>query len=265
MKKVHTKEAAEATLRELPSVLGAFVREDINGHPREVHLLVAAGPNPADLARDVRGLLEDRLGVPVDQRVISIAQLAERPAEPRPADVIPGAAPVVEEAWRQEPSPRQAVPPARVLPVPEPRVTGNGTAPVAAAEPRLVYLGTESSSRGGRVQVRVRISWLGDEFVGVAEELEGAQGRVRAAAAAALGAATEACRGAVRLELDAAGTVRALNREYAVVSARAVSSRLGRRPIDLAGAHAVDIGVEAASALAALQASNRVVVLGLRD
>jgi hypothetical protein len=64
-------------LRELPSVIGAFVREDINGHPREVHLLVRAGPNPRHLAYDVRDLLEERLGVPIDQRVISIAQLAE--------------------------------------------------------------------------------------------------------------------------------------------------------------------------------------------
>jgi hypothetical protein len=41
-----TKEVAEAMLRELPSVIGAFVREDVHGHPREVHLLVRAGPNP---------------------------------------------------------------------------------------------------------------------------------------------------------------------------------------------------------------------------
>src|SRR5574339_1068532 len=77
MERIHTKEAAEAVLRELPSVLGAFVREDVNGHPREVHLLVAPGPNVKLLAQDVRELLEERLGIPVDQRVISIAQLAE--------------------------------------------------------------------------------------------------------------------------------------------------------------------------------------------
>src|SRR5512135_2137009 len=76
MDKIRTKEAAEATLRELPSVIGAFVREDIYGHPREVHLLVKAGPNVRLLARDVRELLEERLQVPVDQRIISIAQVS---------------------------------------------------------------------------------------------------------------------------------------------------------------------------------------------
>src|SRR5690606_33429724 len=84
MTRIHTKEAAEAILRELPSVVGAFVREDVNGHPREVHLLISPGPDPASLARDVRALLEERLGVTVDQRVISIAQLADPPA-PRAA------------------------------------------------------------------------------------------------------------------------------------------------------------------------------------
>ena len=57
MERIHTKEAAEAVLRELPSVLGAFVREDVNGHPREVHLLVSPGPNVKLLAQDVRDLL----------------------------------------------------------------------------------------------------------------------------------------------------------------------------------------------------------------
>jgi AraC-like DNA-binding protein len=76
VEKVHTKEAAEALLRELPSVLGAFVREDINGHPREIHLLVGPGPSVKLLAQDVRDLLEERLEVPIDHRIISIAQLA---------------------------------------------------------------------------------------------------------------------------------------------------------------------------------------------
>jgi hypothetical protein len=93
-----TKGAAEAVLRELPSVIGAFVREDVNGHPREVHLLVRAGPNPRHLAYDVRDLLEERLGVPIDQRVISIAQLAagRRPG-PALADAA-GMAPAVAAA-----------------------------------------------------------------------------------------------------------------------------------------------------------------------
>ena len=77
MERVHTKEAAEALLRELPSVRGAFVREDVNGNPREIHLLIGPGPNVKLLAQDVRDLLEERLQIEIDHRIISIAQLAE--------------------------------------------------------------------------------------------------------------------------------------------------------------------------------------------
>ncbi len=82
---MQTKHAAEAVLRELPSVVGACVREDVNGHPREVHLLVRGVTDVRGLAHDVRDLLEERLEIPIDQRIISIAQLSESPAPaPRP-------------------------------------------------------------------------------------------------------------------------------------------------------------------------------------
>src|SRR5688500_17211699 len=105
-----TKDTAEALLRELPSVIGACVREDAFGHPREVHLLVRAGPNPRHLAYDVRDLLEERLGLPIDQRVISIAQLAPG-KEPGPL-VSGGAAtgqPAPEAAAAEEPGASGAV------------------------------------------------------------------------------------------------------------------------------------------------------------
>src|SRR5690606_20219769 len=82
-----TKALAEAALRQLPSVIGASVREDIHGHPREIHLLVAPGPNPRDLARTGRKLLQERLGIEIDQRVISIAQLA-RELDQQPSEAM---------------------------------------------------------------------------------------------------------------------------------------------------------------------------------
>jgi hypothetical protein len=83
MKRISNKTAAETVLRELPSVLGAYVSEDLEGQPREIHVLVRHGPNPAALARDIRGLLEERLGIPVDQRIISMLAPMKKP---RPAD-----------------------------------------------------------------------------------------------------------------------------------------------------------------------------------
>src|SRR5690606_29168224 len=190
MKKVHTKEAAEAILRELPSVRGAFVREDIYGHPREVHVLVGPGPEPRHLARDIRELLEERLGVPVDQRVISIAQLTDRGDQ----------APIAEQA---SPAMNGAAPD-KAAPAP---VTCFGT-------PRLVFDGMESTVRGGRIETRVRVSWKGKVFEGLAEDLDGGTGRIRAVAAATLRSASEACAGKMHLELESASVVQAIGRSY---------------------------------------------------
>src|SRR5688500_11535790 len=168
MAKANTKEAAEALLRELPSVVGAFVREDINGHPREIHLLIGPGPNARHLARDVRELLEERLSVPVDQRIISIAQLAVSPAD------------LADDAT-------------------DPRA---GEPPFKSTEPRLRFEAIETQAREGTVLIRVRLDHVGRQWTGEAIEIDVGMGRTRAAATAALNAATLACGQRIRFQLD---------------------------------------------------------------
>lgn len=267
MNKVTTKALAEATLRQLPAVIGVSVREDIYGHPREVHLLIAPGPNPRDLARTVRKLLRERLGIEIDQRVISIAQLS-RELEPTPS----GATPAVDVAPAAEPTTNALANAAPTMlayahttardntpPSPVAELTQAGTDPGSATNtPRVIYQGVESASRDGRISVRVRISWQGEEFTGTGEELIGGAGRVRAAASATLDAAMQACAGQIRLDLESASTVRALGREYVVIVARAAAARLGRKPITLVGAQPIEFDAETASALATLHALNRV-------
>ncbi|NIQ57506.1 MAG: hypothetical protein GWN71_30150, partial [Gammaproteobacteria bacterium] len=48
-------------------MLGAFVQEDVNGRPREIHVLIRPGPDAGALARDIHGLLEERLDIPIDR------------------------------------------------------------------------------------------------------------------------------------------------------------------------------------------------------
>lgn len=220
MERIHTKEAAEAVLRELPSVLGAFVREDINGHPREVHLLVSPGPNVKLLAQDVRDLLEERLGVPVDQRVISIAQLAEDLADFGDASI--------EEL----------------------------TEPVAA-EDRTRFVGVEAAVRNQRVHVTARLQHGEEVFDGEAVELDVGAGRARAAVAATLKAASRAAREQFRLEIDAVSMARAFDRDYVVVSIISGAPRFGRGIVHLTGAQPVEHDIESAAALATLKAVNR--------
>lgn len=230
MKRISTKTAAEAVLRELPSVLGAYVSEDMEGHPREIHLLVKAGPEPGTLARDIRNLLEERLGIPIDQRVISIAQLAQ--------DRAPEAEPAEEE------------------PVASRAPRGSGGRPV--------FAGLESTVSAGHVRVIVRLQWRGETAEGSAEAADTQPGRARAAATATLTSAMEAAwNDDLRFELDFASLVQALDGEYVLVSVLGMSSMLGRRPLPLVGAQPIEGDVESAAALATLKAVNRVLSLAL--
>ncbi|HSJ15475.1 MAG TPA: hypothetical protein VK939_13720 [Longimicrobiales bacterium] len=266
MPKRETKEAAEAVLRELPSVLGAFVREDVYGHPREVHLLVKPGPDPRHLARDIRDLLEERLGVPVDQRVISIAQLApgaERPPLVRPNPDVSRGGPV-DPASRPADAGGTAGASAQPPTSPAPAAPPTSTARPAATEPRLRFIGVETQVRDARVLVRARLQAGERVLHGEAVELEATNGRARAGAAAALQAVTAAADKHGRFELENASVVRVLEREYVLVSALASSPYLGRRPLPLCGAQLVDVDVESAAALGALKAVNRILALMLR-
>lgn len=204
-------------------MVGAFVREDAYGQPREIHLLVHPGPEPRHFARDVKGLLEERLGIPIDQRIISIAQLARDPGAPEPEGVVE-----------------------------------RESAGTAESAQRLRFLGSRTRISGGRVSVHVMLESSVERFEGEAEELESGGGRARAGAGAALAAATAACRGRARIDLVSATVVRAAGRPYVVVSATASSPSFGRRPLNLAGAHGLNDEPEVSGALAALKSANRV-------
>lgn len=220
MAKIHTKQAAEAILKELPSVLGAYVREDINGHPREVHILIGPGPDARFLAVDIRGLLEDRLGVPVDQRVISIAQLAENHS--------------LEQGGSEQESAE------------------------ARVQIRLRFKALETQTRDGIVIVRVRLARGEDTVTGECCEVEVPQGRLRGAAAATLNAAAIATGDRIRFQLEGATAVRSFGREYVLVTVLASSEELGRRPLALFGAQPIEDMGEQAAVFASLKAINRV-------
>ena len=219
MSRVHTKEAAESLLRELPSVLGAFVREDVNGHPREIHLLVSPGPSVKLLAQDVRDLLEERLEVPIDHRIISIAQLAE------------------DADFGDEPL----------------------AAIAEDLEPRLLFVGTESEVRDQRVRVRTTLKVRDETIDGEATEMDVGAGRLRAATVATLRAASRATSEPLRLEVESVSTVKAFDRDYVLVALIVGGGPFGRKLLNLAGAQPLEHDVETAAALATLKAINRLI------
>ncbi|HUH13514.1 MAG TPA: hypothetical protein VMK65_10405 [Longimicrobiales bacterium] len=223
-----TKAAAEEILRQIPSVLGACVHEDVNGNPREVHILVGSGADPRALSKDVRELLEERLAVPVDQRVISIAQLAangnghlEAAAEP----------------------------------------AGPGAAGEAAeGTDRLALGATETRRAEGRVSVSVTLEEGEETYTGEASEPDVDQGLLRAAARAALLAATRASAHEIRFELDSLSVVQVMDRQVVLVTVSALAPRLGRRARTLVGAHPAAEQPDLGAILAVLKATNRTLV-----
>jgi hypothetical protein len=248
MNRTSIKNTAETVLRELPSVLGAYVSEDTEGNPREVHVLVRAGPDPASLARDLRGLLQERLGIPIDQRVISIAQLAAE-GDPPELAALPAAAAPAAPAVSSTARPAAATEPTRSTPSPE---------------GRAVFSGIQSSVSAGQATVSVQLEWQASTVEGVAEAADTSHGRARAAATATLRAAMALVEsGSVSFELDFATVLQALDGEYALVSVLGVSQRTGRRPLTLVGAQPVESDVETAAAFATLKAINRLLGLAL--
>ncbi|HEX6559829.1 MAG TPA: hypothetical protein VF021_10215 [Longimicrobiales bacterium] len=197
------------------------MREDINGHPREIHLLVAPGPNVKLLAQDVRELLEERLEIPIDHRVISIAQLAEDIVE----DGEGGLASVTDPL---------------------------------AGERRVRFLDITSEVREQRVRVRTRLQTGDSVLEADSVEIDLGAGRLRAAALATLRAAADAIADNVRLELESVSAVRAFDREYVLVCVLAGGGTFGRKLIQLVGAQPVDDDSVTAAALATLKAINRV-------
>lgn len=224
------KETAESVLRELPGVVGAFVQPDAFGGPREIHLLIEHGPRAREFAQHVRSVLETRLRIPIDQRIISIAQLAEKRVDGDGAT----AAIELEQATAQ---------------------SGEGT-----RTGRMRLIAVESSVSGARVTVRVRVRHADHEIVGEATEMETGDGRARAAALAALRAVNEVTGDRARLGLDFAAIVEAVGNAYVLASITVASPELGRRSLNLAGAQPIDEDTETSAALAVLKAMNRVLV-----
>jgi hypothetical protein len=229
------KETAESALRELPGVVGAFVLPDTFGHPREIHLLIKPGPPPRDFAVHVKSVLESRLRMPIDQRIISIAQLAE------------------EKTTSLEPEPTH-----------EPEQTSRPREEFQT--PRFRLQGVESEVAGSYVTVRVRLSHDEGEMTGEATELESGDGRARAAAIATLNALNSISGRSARFGLDFAVQVLAVGQPYILVTIAVTSPQLGRRSVPLAGAHPLEDDLETAASLAVLKATNRLLgfLLGRR-
>lgn len=229
---------AERLLASLAGIVSAHVVEEAGGRIVEIHILSSPDLHPKQVVRNVESALSAGLGIEIDRRIVSVAQIrsagAVSSASAGPAEApANGTARLATEAGAASDS--------------------GSAAPEPAGTRRLEYVRYESRREEGRCRCEV-ILRNGDEVVrGESEAADTAAGRAEAAADAVLDAVVQA-RSQLRLHLEGVVISASRGRSFVIVSAHAVSDR---NSIRLAGAAPLTRSPEEAAILAALQATNR--------
>jgi len=236
--------AAERLIASLTGVVSARVVMNQAGEPLEIHVLATPDLHPKQIARNVESALTAGLGIEIDRRIISIAQVRETDdpvavlqASPEPGAEAATPAPPADP----EPDERQET----VSTPEEPQPTGTG---------RILFVAVDSQYVAGQNAVcRVTLRRDGVDYTGEGQAANTPQGRVTAAARAAFAALAQ-LGGPEDYGLEGASLVEAHGRTFVIVAARALS---GRRSISLSGVAPVVRSPEEAAILASLHATNR--------
>lgn len=220
---------AERLLGSLAGVVSAHVVADATGEIVEIHILSSPDLHPKQMVRNVESALSAGLGLTIDRRIVSVAQLrsdidsnGHRPGSARPIDYQD------EEHGVEEPGPQ-------------------------ASDHRVEFVRYESrrDTEGCTCEVVLRAG--DDEVTGTGAGTDTAAGRTEAAARAVFDGLARA-RPETRIELEAAIISNSRGRSYVIIAAHAV---LHRNSVRLAGAAPLARSPEEAAILAALQAANR--------
>ena len=227
-------ERAEELLVTLPGVLNVRIVAGPTGEVSEVHVLTTTEVSPKQTVRNVESALLANLGMRVSHKKISVAT-SEGPA----AEAI--------RAARYTPSHGvHAVPSAPVVPV---------EASAKSVRRRIVFEDVEvRRSRASGMSCRVTLRCGDDVFVGEAQGLETDRLRIETAARAAMAAVAQADQEGRTLAFEGARVVDAFDRQFVFVG---LTTRFGRDSALLTGSAEVKEGIETASVLAVLDATNR--------
>ena len=219
---------AEELLGTLPGVLNVRVIAGKDGDVIEVHVLTTTAVSPKQTVRNVESALLAQLGMRVSHKKISVAT-SEGPA----ADAIRAA---------------RMTPPLGIPVAVEPSER-------VASKRRLYFEDVEiRRSRIHGMSCRVTVRRGDDTFVGEASGQESDRLRIETSARAAVTAVLNAEVEGRALAFEGARLIEAFDREFVFV---ALMSRVGREMVLLTGSAEVRDGVETASVLAVLDATNR--------
>lgn len=241
---------AERLLASLAGVLSAHVVTDSIGRIVEIHVLSAAEVHPKQVVRNVESALSAGLGIEIDRRVVSVAQVRTAGAE---ASASAQASKTQEDGRAASDDYGAARSAARNGSAAGPGPEDAVRLPSPRGDARLQYVRFQSRRDAERCGCEVILRDGDREVVGKGSGPDTAAGRSEAAARAVLDAIEQA-RGNVRLQLEGAVISASRGRSYVIVSAHAV---LDRGTVPLAGAAPLARSPEEAGILAALQATNR--------
>ena len=237
-------ERAEELLLTLPGVLNVRIVAGPSGEVSEVHVLTTTEVSPKQTVRNVESALLANLGMRVSHKKISVATSEGPAAEAiRAARYTPGAG--MRAVPQVEQQPVQSAPSAAPAPEPLP----------SRSKRKIVFEDVEvRRSRMSGMSCRVTLRCGDDVFVGEAQGLETDRLRIETAARAAMVAVAQADQDGRTLAFEGAKVVDAFDRQFVFVG---LTSRFGRESALLTGSAEVREGIETASVLAVLDATNR--------
>ncbi len=221
----------ERLLCGLAGVVSARAVTEPGGRIEEIHVLATERLHPKQVVRNVESALSAGLGLDIDRRVISVAQIRGDKSHGgeggKPGALSTGGSNEVQ--------------------------TGGTDSEVPVAE-RVIFLRFDArTDAGGQVVCSVVLARDREEFSGTGTGPNTIQGRA-SAAARALFKALETARDSDDVALEGAALVEANGRSYVMVGARGL---VGRSTVPLTGVAPVTRSPEEASILACLQATNR--------
>jgi hypothetical protein len=223
-------ERAEELLVTLPGVLNVRIVAGPTGEVSEVHVLTTTEVSPKQTVRNVESALLANLGMRVSHKKISVAT-SEGPAA---------------EAIRAS----RYTPGAGVPIIAPPAVES-----AKSTRRRIVFEDVEvRRSRASGMSCRVTLRCGDDVYVGEAQGLETDRLRIDTAARAAMVAVAQADQEGRSLAFEGARIVEAFDRQFVFVG---LTTRFGRDSALLTGSAQVKDGIETASVLAVLDATNR--------
>lgn len=243
-KRVH-EEDAEQLIGALSGVVSAHIVTDGTGRMVEIHVLARPNLHPKQVVRNVESALSAGLGIHVDRRIVSVAQIRATQSNgganghATSAGTAGATAASADTTGTSAPASDREDPPSSPTPGP--------------SEDRLEYVRYESHRDEELCRCQVVLRSAKDEVIGSGSGPDTATGRAEAAARAVF-AALGLAQPTLRVELEGAVLSQSRGRNFVIVSAHVVRDR---ENVPLAGAAILNRSPEEAAILAALQASNR--------